>query len=79
MNRRQKIRSRQSTKPAIDLKEYTPCSRVSIFSEAYLPACNANASLVNLPMIKAGMRKTGFTFAMPPARNKGVVGRGSKE
>lgn len=51
----------------------------SMLSEAYFPASKASASLVNLPMKKAGMIYLAFNLDIPAAKNKGVVGIGKRE
>lgn len=40
------------------------------FSEVYLPKCTTIASLVNLPIKKAGMMYNGFIRAIPPAKKE---------
>ena len=79
INKRQKRRAKQSTKLAIDFQDNRFCMILSAFSEAYLPACMATESLVNLPRRKAGIIYLLFNFAIPAAKNSGVVGRGNKE
>src|ERR1035437_6907576 len=79
MNKSAQIRINPTTKLAIDFHDNAPWIILSACSDAYLPICTVMASLVNLPTKNAGIIYKGFIFAIPPARNSGVVGSGNKE
>ena len=69
----------QNKKLAIDFHDNIFSIMLSKFSVAYLPASNAKASLVNLPMKNAGIIYQAFILDIPAAKNNGVVGSGNKE
>ena len=75
----QKIKNKQNKRLATDFKDNTFCIMLWAFSDAYLLACNTKLSLVNLPIRKAGIIYLAFSFVMPAAKKRGVVGRGNKE
>ena len=75
----QKIRNKQIKRLATDFQDNIFCIMLWAFSDAYLPACTAKVSLVNLPIKKAGIIYLAFNFDMPAAKKRGVVGRGNKE
>ena len=79
MNKRKKSSAILNNKLDTDSHEKVWSIILSKFSDAYLPTCNATASLVNLPMIKAGIMYMGFILEIPAPKNNGVVGSGNKE
>ncbi|GAB2982075.1 hypothetical protein GCM10027049_18160 [Mucilaginibacter puniceus] len=71
-------KSKPITKLVIDCQDNPPDMMDAAFSDAYLPKCTEIASLVNLPTKNIGIICDAFILAIPLARNKGVVGSGSK-
>ena len=73
------INNRPMNNPAIVLSEIIPCNNLEILSVAYLPEKTAIVSLTTFPIINGGIIRIGLMRAIPPARNKGVVGSGINE
>ena len=79
MKNMQKSKNKQNKRLATDFQDNASCSMLWAFSDAYLPAYTTKVSLVNLPIKKAGIIYLAFSFDMPAAKKRGVVGRGNKE
>lgn len=79
MKKRQKRSNALNAKLAIDCQDNTFLIMLSVFSAAYLPACNAIESLMNLPMTNQGIINLAFIFEIPAVKKSGVVGRGNNE
>ncbi len=62
MKKRQKRSNALNAKLAIDCQDNTFLIMLSVFSAAYLPACNAIESLMNLPMTNQGIINLAFIF-----------------
>ena len=79
MKKRAKSINNPNIKLATDFQDSAFSMILWAFSAAYLPACNAIVSLVNLPMRNAGIIYLVFIFEMPAPKKSGVVGRGNNE